>query len=153
MLKSRFFYTVFVTCIIGSVWQLLYRHSLDIPSDDFALLASLDQKKYESIILALEPYKGTMLAANFLGDVELYSVEESYFPRKEYRSYEVNAKNPLLTTQDSRFALAAIESTKLSDRLVLVSEARAPDNVFYFSSRARSKQAMKLASKGMVSRP
>lgn len=136
MFKKAFFYLVFLFVIVASLQHLIKNQTLYIPSDDLIALRTLDYKKYDSITLGLEPYRGVMLAANFLGNVNLYSIEDSYFPKIEFSPERITSKNPLLTTEDSCLRNMAIDFTKLTSKLILISRVSQPDkNSFSFNRK------------------
>ncbi len=127
MFKKVFFYLIFLFVIVGGIKQLVQRERLYVPSNDFIALQSLDNKKYDSITLGLEPYRGIMLAVNFLGNVNLYSIEDSYLPKVEFSPERITSKNPLLTTEDSCLRSMAIDFIKLTNKLILITKVRQLD--------------------------
>jgi hypothetical protein len=145
MFKKVFFYLIFLFVIIGSIWHIVKKQTLYIPSADLIALQSLDKKQYNSITLGLEPYRGVMLAANILGNVDLYFIEDSYLKKVEYRPERITVKNPLLTTADSCLRSEAIDFTKLTNKLILISKVRQLDrNAFFFNKSKSYCNGMKL---------
>lgn len=136
MYKIVFFYLVFLSSIAGGAVGLVLNPSLYMPADEFITLRAVDGKKYDSITLGLEPYRGVMLAANLLGNVNLYSIEDSYFPKIQYDPERITAKDPLLTTADSCLMGNAVDAVKLSAKLVLIEKATSSkEGVFYFDRK------------------
>jgi hypothetical protein len=135
MNKKIPFYLFYLAIIVISI-NFLFEDKIEIynPADDLLALESLDDKQFDSITLGLESYKGVMLAVNFLQNVKLYSIEDSYFPKVEYRPERITIKDPLLTTSSSCLLNGAAESNKLSENFVLIFKARQmPKDIFYFN--------------------
>ena len=126
MLKTAFFYLFFISIIVCSIVGL-FRYPLYVVSVDLAAFHFIDTQKYNSITLGLEPYRGVMLAMNFLGKTRLYSIEDSYFPKIEFNPERITNINPLLTSLDSCWANSTIDSVKLSDNLILITGLKQND--------------------------
>lgn len=131
MFKTSLFYLFFLIVVAAGINHIIKKQPLFIPSEEFAVLESLGSDKYDSITLALDPFKGVMLATNFLKNVNIYSIEDSYFPKVAFSSERITPRNPLLTMENSCLLGMAIEAKKLSANLVLVSKVRRPDNSIY----------------------
>ncbi|MEI6096544.1 MAG: hypothetical protein WCR08_14000, partial [Gammaproteobacteria bacterium] len=125
--------------------NLVKKQVLYTPTHDVIALQSLDQKKYDSITLGLEPFKGVMLAANFLGNVKLRSIEDSYFPKIELNPEQISSKNPLLTTEDSCLRSMAIDFDELTSKLVLITKMRELDKNSFVFNRQPYCNGMRLA--------
>jgi hypothetical protein len=136
MLNQAVFYLTFSAVLAANLYVLTQKTPLYLPSNGLAALRALEAKKYDSVTLAVEPFRGVMLAANFLGDTRLHIVQESYFPRAEYKPDSIGDNAPLLAAADSCFARAAVTSKALNSALVLISKARPLDEgPFLFSAR------------------
>ena len=92
------------------------------PKNDYFVLQNIDNNKYNSVTLSLEPYRGVMFAANILGNTHIYSLSDSYFPKIEYNPLFVNKNNPLITTLGSDIASEGIVYKKLSKNLILITQ-------------------------------
>lgn len=145
MFKKAFFYLIFILVIVAGIHNLVKKQVFYTPSEDVIALQSLDQKKYDSITLGLEPFRGVMLAANFLGNVKLRSIEDSYFPKTELNPEQISSKNPLLTTEDSCLRGMAIDFDKLTSKLVLITKLRELDKHSFIFNRQPHCNGMKLS--------
>jgi hypothetical protein len=135
-MKKYSFYLFFLLIIFGSVYRLVRYERLYLPVDDFYTLQTLDVQQFKSITLGLEPYRGVMLAANLLGTVKLYSIEDSYFPKVKYDPQKISKEAPLLTTVDSCYSNCANQFKKLTNKLILIFESQKIErNVFYFNKK------------------
>jgi hypothetical protein len=66
----------------------------------------------------------------------LYSIEDSYLPKQKFNPVQITSKNPLLTTEDSCIGNMAIDFTKLTSKLVLISRIHQLDKYsFYFNRK------------------
>jgi hypothetical protein len=110
----------FSIVIVISVIGLVTRLQLFTPTQQLNTIRSLDDGHFESITLALGPFTGTMLAANFLQAVDLYSWEASYYPKVQYDPTRIDDENPLLTHAGSDYLDAARDYTELGQGVVLV---------------------------------
>ena len=136
MIKKSLFYLIFIIVIASAGTFIVREMPLYVPNGDFRTLKILNNNNYDSINLALESCRDVMLAANFLGSMKLYSIEEAYFPKIELQPEKINARNPLLTTMDSCLVANAIDITKLSGNFILISRIRPlENNIYYFNKK------------------
>lgn len=144
MFKTSLYYLFFLIVVAAGINNVINKQPLFIPSGEFAVLESLGNDKYDSITLGLDPFRGVMLATNFLKNVNVYSIEDSYFPKVVFSPERITPRNPLLTTENSCLRGMAIEAKKLSANLVLVTKVRRPDKTIYEFNRRPYCNGMRL---------
>lgn len=144
MLRAIVFYLVWLFVIVCGINNLVKKLNLSMPSNDWLLLQKLNVRKYESVTLGLESYRGVMLAANILDEVNLYSIEDSYFPKIEFNPDKITEKNPLLITKYSCLMEMAIDFISVTNNLFLVSKVRQPDKNFFSFAKKPYCSGMKI---------
>jgi hypothetical protein len=144
VISNFFFVGVFGYFLFINVQVAVLTLDIFTPSVEIKGVKLLNKKPFRSITLALEPYRGIMMAANYLTKQKIYSVEDSYFPTTDLSNLLISSFDPILTSNDSCLLKNTVSKEQLSSKLTLITELMPLDKAQYHFNRKSYCNGMKL---------